>query len=58
MQETFLRVDGSSVSAGSFLGTGARSVNCSVNAALSLDSATEVIVTDAGGTAVIDAHIG
>jgi anti-sigma-K factor RskA len=55
---TFLRDDGSRVSAGSFLGTGARPVRCSVNAALPVEAATRVEVTDDRGRLVMDADLG
>lgn len=55
---TFLADDGSSVSAGSFLGTGTRPVRCSVNAAIPVDDATRVEVTDARGDVVMDADLG
>jgi anti-sigma factor RsiW len=54
---TFVRDDGSRVGAGTFLGTGTRPLNCSVNAALPVDSAAEVMVTDAAGQLVIDADL-
>lgn len=55
---TFLADDGARVSAGSFLGTGARPVRCSVNAAIPTDDARRVEVTDARGTLVMDAALG
>ena len=55
---TFLAGDGSRVSAGSFLGTGARPVRCSVNAAIPVDDATRVEVTDVRGRLVMDADLG
>lgn len=54
---TFLTGDGSRVSAGSFLGTGARPVRCSVNAAVAVEDATTVEVTDARGNLVMDAAL-
>lgn len=54
---TFVRDDGSRVGAGTFLGTGSQPLNCSVNAALPVDAAAEVIVTDAAGALVIDADL-
>lgn len=55
---TFVRADGSRVSAGSFLGTGADPVRCSVNAALPVDEATQLLVTDRAGILVMDADLG
>lgn len=54
---TFVKDDGSRVDAGSFLGTGAKPLQCSVNAALPLDAAAEVDVTDASGHLVLDAKL-
>ncbi len=54
---TFVRDDGSQVGAGSFLGTGANQVRCSVNAALPLDAASQLVITDAAGTVVMDADL-
>lgn len=54
---TFVRDDGSRVSAGSFLGTGADPVRCSVNAALPVDEARQLLVTDARGALVMDADL-
>lgn len=54
---TFLRADGTSVSGGTFLGTGENPLNCSLNAALPLDETTEVLVNDAAGAVVLDAAI-
>ena len=55
---TFVRADGARVSAGSFLGTGADPVRCSVNAALPVDEARELMITDASGALVMDARLG
>lgn len=55
---TFLTDDGSRVSAGSFLGTGTRPIRCSVNAAIPLEDATRVEVTDRRGDLVMDADLG
>lgn len=55
---TFLGKDGARVSAGSFLGTGTRPVRCSVNAAIPVDDATRVEVTDARGALVMDSDLG
>jgi anti-sigma-K factor RskA len=55
---TFLADDGSRVSAGSFLGTGTRPVRCSVNAAIPVDAATRLEVTDPRGQLVMDADLG
>lgn len=55
---TFVRADGSRVSAGSFLGTGADPVRCSVNAALPVDEARQLLVTDPRGALVMDAELG
>ncbi|SDR87343.1 Putative zinc-finger [Friedmanniella luteola] len=55
---TFVRDDGSRVSAGSFLGTGADAVRCSVNAAVPVDETRQLLVTDPGGTVVMDADLG
>lgn len=54
---TFVRDDGERVSGGTFLGTGADEVRCSVNAALPVDTADELLITDAGGTVVMDARL-
>ena len=54
---TFVRDDGERVSAGSFLGTGADPVRCSVNAALPVDAATELMITDPAGVVVLDADL-
>lgn len=53
----FLTRDGARVPAGSFLGTGSRPLHCRVNAAVSLDAATEVQVTDDRGELVMDAPV-
>ncbi len=55
---TFLRDDGSRIPAGGFLGTGDRALTCSLNAAVAIESATEVVVVDEAGRPVIDAVIG
>lgn len=55
---TFVRDDGARVSAGSFLGTGADPVRCSVNAALPVDAARELMITDPSGALVMDARLG
>lgn len=52
---TFVRADGSEVPGGTFTGTGANTLNCSLNGALPLDQTTEIVVTDASGTVVVDA---
>lgn len=54
---SFVTDAGTRVSAGSFLGTGARPLVCSVNAAVALDDAARVVVTDRGGTVVMDGDI-
>lgn len=54
---TFLTEDGGRVSAGTFLGTGTRPVRCSVNAAIAVDDARRVEVTDARGVLVMDADL-
>lgn len=54
---TFVRADGSRVSGGSFLGTGSAPVRCSVNAALPVDAATELEITDAQGALVMNADL-
>lgn len=54
---TFIGDDGSRVGAGSFLGTGAQPVNCSVNAAIALDAAASLQITDAAGAPVLDADL-
>ena len=54
---TFLRDDGTRVGAGSFLGTGPAPLRCSVNAALPVDAATEVMITDDSGALVMDADL-
>ncbi|MBP2418021.1 zf-HC2 domain-containing protein [Microlunatus capsulatus] len=55
---TFVTDDGSQVSAGSFLGTGADAVRCSVNAAVPVDQTRQLRVTDAQGALVMDADLG
>jgi len=55
---TFVRDDGERVSAGSFLGTGADPVRCSVNAALPVVQARELMISDASGAMVMDARLG
>lgn len=54
---TFVRDDGERVSAGTFLGAGDDPVHCSVNAAVPVDAATELMITDAGGALVMDARL-
>jgi hypothetical protein len=54
---TFLDDDGAKVAAGSFLGTGAQPLRCSVNAAVDIDAAAELTVTDAAGAVVMDADL-
>lgn len=54
---TFVRADGSRVPGGTFLGTGGNPLRCSLNAALPVESARQVLVTDAGGTLVIEADV-
>ena len=54
----FVTESGSQVSAGSFLGTGADAVRCSVNAAVPLDEAARVVITDRSGSVVMDGEIG
>ena len=51
----FLEDDGTLVPAGTFLGTGADSVRCSLNAALPRDRAARVVVTDISGAVVVQA---
>jgi predicted anti-sigma-YlaC factor YlaD len=53
----FVGDDGARVGAGSFLGTGAKPVVCSVNAAIALDAASELRITDAAGALVLDADL-
>jgi anti-sigma-K factor RskA len=53
----FVGDDGARVGAGSFLGTGAKPVVCSVNAAIALDAASELRVTDETGALVLDADL-
>jgi len=55
---TFVRDDGSRVEGGSFLGTGSQAVRCSLNAALPVDSASELAISDASGHLVMDADLG
>lgn len=55
---TFTDESGATVGAGSFLGTGANPVRCSVNAALDVDAAAALAVTDAAGAVVMDADLG
>lgn len=52
---TFVRADGSRVPGGTFIGTGTNTLNCSLNGALPLEQTTEIVVTDASGTVVVDA---
>lgn len=52
---TFVRSDGSEVPGGTFTGTGANTLNCSLNGALPLDQTAEIVVTDATGAVVVDA---
>ncbi len=54
---TFVRRDGSDVSGGTFLGTGEKELRCSLNAALPLDDASKVTVTDTAGSLVLDAVV-
>lgn len=54
---SFVTDSGVRVSAGSFLGTGTRPLVCSVNAAVALDDAARVVITDRGGTVVMDGDI-
>jgi len=53
----FLTRDGTRVPAGGFTGTGPAPLHCRVNAAVSLDAAAEVEITDADGTLVMDAPV-
>lgn len=52
---TFVRPDGTEVPGGTFTGTGANTLVCSLNGALPLDETSEIVVTDAGGVVVVDA---
>ncbi len=54
---TFVSRNGSTVSAGTLLGTGDRPVRCSVNAAVRLDDAVRVQVRDTDGAVVIEGRI-
>ena len=54
---TFTTVGGGTVSGGTFLGTGGNPLRCSLNAALPIDDAAAVTVTDAAGTVVLDAEV-
>lgn len=54
---TFVNEDGDRIPAGTFLGTGAAPVRCQVNAALPIETAREVEVTDADGVVVLDADV-
>ncbi len=51
----FVRDDGTVVPGGTFIGTGANTLNCSLNGALPLDRTAEIVVTDATGAVVVDA---
>lgn len=51
----FVRDDGTVVPGGTFIGTGANTLNCSLNGALPLDRTVEIVVTDASGAVVVDA---
>lgn len=53
----FVSDGGTEVSAGSMLGTGENTLRCSVNAALPIDDADRVVVTDRAGAVVIAADI-
>lgn len=54
---TFIRNDGTEVPGGTFLGTGGNAVRCSLNAALPLDDASRVTITDEVGAVVLDADV-
>ena len=51
----FVRDDGTVVPGGTFIGTGANTLNCCLNGALPLDRPAEIVVTDASGAVVVDA---
>ena len=51
----FVQDDGTVVPGGTFIGTGANTLNCSLNGALPLDRTAEIVVTDASGAVVVDA---
>lgn len=53
----FVTDAGAEISAGSLIGTGAKPLTCSLNAALPLDDAKRVFVTDRSGTVVLDGEI-
>ena len=54
---TFVADDGARVDGGTFLGTGARPLRCSMNGALPIDGAARVSITDAGGAVVMEAAV-
>lgn len=54
---TFVTEDGTRVDGGTFLGTGARPLRCSMNGALPIDDAARVSIADAAGTVVMDAAV-
>ena len=54
---TFLRSDGETVPAGTFIGTGGSALRCSLNAALLREDAVGVIVSDPAGTTVMHADL-
>ena len=54
---TFTTIEGGTVAGGTFLGTGGNPLRCSLNAALPIDDAAAVTVTDAAGTVVLDADV-
>jgi hypothetical protein len=54
---TFLRFDGETVPAGTFIGTGDSALQCSLNAALLRADAAAVSVTDPSGFTVVEAAL-
>lgn len=54
---TFIRDDGTRVSAGTFIGTGPNTVRCILNAALLRENATALVVTDEVGSPVLESDI-
>lgn len=53
----FTDTDGIRTTAGTFLGTGADAVKCSLNAALLRPAATDLAITDVGGNVVMTANL-
>ena len=54
----FVTDAGAEISAGSLIGTGDKRLTCSLNAALPLDDAQRVFITDRSGAVVLNGEIG